>query len=331
MFSRADANQLREGLEPISFLAGFPGESEVQPGGNSVAHKLAQSYRAHYGLGFDSASAHVLGIVESGPYKIVCQYFASSADEPRGTAVLLHGYFDHAGIYGHLIQHCLQLGFSVIIFDFPGHGLSAGPVATIASFREYNQAFSDCLVAAQKQGVTGPWTAIGQSTGGAIIIDSILDGSLPDEPAFQQYLLLGPLLRPRRWLKSKLFFSISRWFVAASPRKFSFNSHDQEFLRFLREDDSLQSKFLLRDWILAMIDYQRRFAKAANSDKKLHIIQGTGDGTVDWEYNLPKLMEKFPASKSYWIKDARHHLINESPEYRDQVFALISQIVEQGA
>ena len=325
MFSRSDANKLRESLAP----ANFSHDLEVEPGGDDFPHKLAQSYRDHYGLNFDEASTHTLGIVESGPYKIVCQYFASAAARPRGTAVLLHGYFDHSGIYGHLIQHCLQLGFSVLIFDLPGHGLSSGAVASIASFREYNRAFSDCLLSAQQQGVTGPWTAIGQSTGAAIIIDSLLDNSLPDEFFFRQYLLLGPLLRPRRWRRSKLFFAISRWFIAASPRKFSGNSHDREFLRFLQQDDSLQSRILPRDWILAMVDYQRRFAKAANSDKKLHVIQGTGDETVDWEYNLLKIMKKFPASKSYWIEGARHHLINESPQYRDQVFSLIGRIVDQ--
>lgn len=325
MFSRTDANQLRESLPSIDFQINPLDNADK----NSLAHKLTQSYRTHYGLNFDDASSHRIGIVESGSYKVVCQYFETSSVTPRGTAVLLHGYFDHSGIYRHLIQHCLQLGFNVLIFDFPGHGLSSGPVATIASFREYNQALRDCLLSAKQQGVAGPWTVMGQSTGGAIIIDSILDNSLPDGFTFQQYLLLGPLLRPRRWRRSRLFFAVSRWFVSSSVRKFSYNSHDTEFLRFLREDDSLQSKFLLRDWIIAMIDYQRRFAKAAKSDKKLHIIQGTGDGTVDWKYNLPKIMTKFPTSKSYFIDGARHHLINESPQYRDQVLTLISQIVNQ--
>lgn len=331
MFSRIDAKQLRESLGPISFPVNSADGAIVEPGANASAQKLAQSYRTHYGLNFDSASAHSLGIFESESYKIVCQYFAAASAKPRGTAFLLHGYFDHSGIYGNLIQHCLQLGFSVVIFDFPGHGLSSGPVASIDSFREYNQAFRNCLFAAQQQGVAQPWIAIGQSTGGAIIIDSLLENKLLDKFSFQRLLVLGPLLRPQRWSRSRLFFAISRWFVPASVRKFSNNSHDQEFLQFLRQDDSLQSQYLLRNWILAMIDYQRRFARSAGSDEKLYIIQGTGDGTVDWQYNLPKILEKFPASKTYLIDDAYHHLINESPKYRNQVFSLISEIVNQGA
>lgn len=330
MFSRSDASQLREGLEPINFLTGDSVASRESAEGDNSLNELIRSYRSHYALDFENCSAHRMGTFESGPYKIVCQYFVPASSEPRGTAFLLHGYFDHSGIYHHLIQHCLQLGFAVVIFDFPGHGLSDGPIASISSFREYTRAFRDCLSTARQQDVAGPWTVMGQSTGGAIIMDSILDDNIADEFSIRQYLLLGPLLRPRRWIKSRLAFSISRWFVAASPRKFSQNSHDQEFLRFLREDDSLQSKFLVRDWILAMVDYLRRFARANKSDERLHIIQGTEDGTVDWQYNLPKIIEKFPGSKTYIVENARHHLINESPEYRDQVLELVSQIVERG-
>ncbi|NQV70196.1 MAG: alpha/beta hydrolase [Pseudohongiella sp.] len=344
MFSRADADQLRESLAAIKFPATFADPASVESGVDTSVRNLVRAYREHYGLDFDTPSttvAHTLGIVESGPYKIVCQYFVACAAEApsvnspanpstsRGTVFLLHGYFDHGGIYGHLIRHCLQLGFAVVIFDFPGHGLSSGAVASIGSFREYNQVFFDCLLAAQQQSVAGPWTVIGQSTGGAIIIDSLLDDNRLDSFSIRQYLLLNPLLRPSHWGRGKLLFALSRWFFVDTKRQFSNNSHDREFLRFLQQEDNLQSKFLSRRWILAMIDYQRRFAKAAGSDKKLSIIQGTDDGTVDWHYNLPKIMEKFPASKSYQLKDARHHLVNESAEYRDKAFSLISQIVDQ--
>jgi alpha-beta hydrolase superfamily lysophospholipase len=68
-----------------------------------------------------------------------------------------------------------------------------------------------------------------------------------------------------------------------------------------------------------MIDYQRRFARAPGSDIPLSIVQGSGDGTVDWRFNLSSLLEKFPNSKSYLIDDAKHHLVNESAEFRSRV------------
>jgi alpha-beta hydrolase superfamily lysophospholipase len=60
----------------------------------------------------------------------------------------------------------------------------------------------------------------------------------------------------------------------------------------------------------------------------LQIIQGRGDGTVEWEKNIPKILEKFPGSKVHWVDEARHHLVNESVFYREQVFVLIDKILE---
>jgi lysophospholipase len=109
---------------------------------------------------------------------------------------------------------------------------------------------------------------------------------------------------------------------------FSANSHDAEFLHFLQYSDKLQSRKIPRDWILAMIDYYKRFDKAPPLDQKLEIIQGTDDGTVDWEKNIPKIVAKFAGSKVYEIKGARHHLVKESVPYRAQVFQFLNQILE---
>jgi alpha-beta hydrolase superfamily lysophospholipase len=144
----------------------------------------------------------------------------------------------------------------------------------------------------------------------------------------EHYILLGPLLRPRGWTGSNILFAVSRWFLSSTQRTFSKNSHDKEFLYFVKHSDAMQSQRLPHDWVVALIDYQKRFAHAEISDQSLTIIQGTGDETVDWQYNLPQIEKKFPGSRTYMIAEARHHLANESPEFRDRVFSLIDQIVE---
>jgi len=328
MFSRKDAIRLRENAGAINFAAAGSANAEVA---SSEQRSLIDSYRSHYKLNFENVSANVehrIGTFDSGPYKIVCQYFIPEHGADRGTAFLLHGYFDHAGIYRHLIEHCLQLGLAVVVFDFPGHGLSSGEIANIASYREYNTVLADCLMIATEQGVTQPWSLIGQSTGGAIIMDSLLDNKLAEKFSFAHYILLGPLVRPKRWKRSRILFTFSRWFKANSPRRFSQNSHDKDFLQFLARRDDLQSKILSRDWIVAMIEYQKRFEAAGICNEKLHTIQGTGDGTVDWEYNLPRIKAKFPSAESFIIEGARHHLINESEQYRIKVMSEISRILE---
>jgi len=323
MFTRENASDLRKSLHPIQFNVSSP----------AAAHSdnlLLQQYIKHYGLalsGSELAIAHTLGTVESVPFQLVCQYFSLPAVKQKGTLFLLHGYYDHAGIYGHLIQRCSQHGFDVVIVDLPGHGLSSGKVGSIDSFNQYRKALVDCLFQVDAQGVQEPWNLVGQSMGGAVIIDALLSGDPPTNFRFERFVVLGPLLCPRHWYRNKLLFLLTRYFTNATRRNFSINSHDSEFLQFLQYRDQLQSRYLSSAWIQAMIDYQNRFKNAPQSNQLLHIIQGTGDDTVDWQYNLSKLQQKFPQSKTYMIAGARHHLVNESPEFRNQVFATLENIL----
>ena len=319
----------------MKFLQGG-GESSFELGASASQGYTA--YKQYYGLNFSEldlelkSAKSTSGTFSSGTYELVCQHFLPSTQPPRKTAFLLHGYFDHAGLYRHLIEHLLNRDIAVIIFDLPGHGLSSGATASISSFHEYSAAFVECLTLAKQQQVASPWIAIGQSTGSAIIMDALLEKRLEAEVAkdfsLQDFILLGPLLRPRQWLRSMILFSLSRLFVASTPRKFSKNSHDAEFLEFLKSKDELQSRILPRDWVLAMMDYINRFEASPRHEQSLQIIQGRGDGTVEWEKNIPKILEKFPSSKVHWVDEAGHHLVNESVSYREQVFALIDQISE---
>lgn len=329
MFSQADADQLRESLPAMDFRG-----TEFHDDSG-----LLDAYIDHYGLDLRSQGQRVgrrLGTIESGRFKLVCHYFyriqeglnsVANRVEDKGTAFLIHGYFDHTGLYGHLIRHALDSGYDVVMFDLPGHGLSSGPAASIDSFEEYAKAFRNCLALADAQELRRSWITIGQSTGAAVIIDSLLHGDLDNQFEIQRYVLLCPLLRPSNWTWGKMLYSVSRWLPYSTRRRFSNNSHDAEFLKFLQRDDALQSQRLPREWVAAMIDYQRRFAKAPVSDIPLSIVQGSGDRTVDWRFNLRHLQKKFPNSKSHLLMNAKHHLVNESLEFRSRIFAAIDKCI----
>ena len=325
MFSQADAKALRESLSDLDFQS--PGNAD---------RDLQGKYIAHYGLTFaEHVVQHRFGkytipcTKKSGTthYEVVCQYFALPKEQQQGTAFLLHGYFDHVGIFVHLIRHCLSLGYSVVIFDQPGHGLSSGSAASIESFARYVDALTTCLERADKQNLAGPWQLIGQSTGCSVIMDGLQQEASPLLRKMERMVLLAPLLRPRRWGQLRFLFPVLRHVIKLIPRGFAENSHDQEFLEFLAQNDNLQIRSVAVDWLQSMSEFQKRFALAQPADEVLHIIQGSDDTTVDWKYNLPKIVEKFPEAKTYMVTDARHQLVNESAEYRDKVFGLIAEIL----
>ena len=55
----------------------------------------------------------------------------------RGTAIVVHGYTDHTGLFNHLIQELLDRQLTVVCFDLQGHGLSSGDYGDIADFADY--------------------------------------------------------------------------------------------------------------------------------------------------------------------------------------------------
>lgn len=314
MFSVEDAEALRESLPPLDFSA---------PAGDNP---LVERYRDFYGLRFDIPEPRYgIGRFDSGPFRIVCQHFRPA--RPTGTVFVLHGYYDHAGLYAHLIRHCVKSSLAVVICDLPGHGLSSGEQASIDSFDSYSEMQDRCFRIAGEQQVPAPWHVIAQSTGAAAVMNRLLNGGGGLPEAVDKIIFLAPLLRPVGWYRSRLYYLLLHRFVTSRPRAFSPNSHDREFLEFIRKHDTLQCLSLPVPWVGALIEFLRRFYEAPPCEREIHIIQGTDDGTVDWRYNLRRLGKKFPRARTRIIKNARHHMVNESLEYRERIFTAIDEVL----
>ena len=313
MFSRPHAEELRNLAPPLDCSAAAPDSG------------LLRTYLDHYSLRFTSDDGpvhHSLGFFAGGGENLAAQYFAPPA--PRGTVFLLHGYLDHAGIYRHPLGWCLDRGYAAFIFDMPGHGLSSGEMGGVDNFARYCDALSRALALAAEQRLARPWNAVGQSTGAAVLMDTGLHHGLMKTHALDGMVLFAPLVRILRHYRSRMAYLLSGWFVDGTPRLYAESSHDREFLHFLRHEDDLQSSRIPRSWIGAMFDYGRRFTAAAPNPVPLTVVQGTGDDTVDWKFNLPAIRGKFPAVKEVLVPGARHHLVNESPEFRDPVFRALA-------
>lgn len=316
VFTEEAAGRLTRSLEEIDLQALQPSAGEGW-----------QTYFDHYGIDFPSLqSGHAFGLFGAGGYRLACHCYRP-LQEPHGTFFLLHGYFDHVGLYGHAIRFALEQGFAVLAFDLPGHGLSAGERASIDRFSRYREVFSVLLDRAKEARLPEPWYVLAQSMGGAVAMDHALHAAQPGvgpgdtrAPLPERLFLLAPLLRPLGWRAVKLGYYLRRWFLSTIPRQFSENSSDREFLRFLRERDPLQPRLIATRWLGALIRWQRRFRACPPCDVPVTVAQGDKDGTVDWRYNLPMIRRKFPDTEVITIPGGRHHLVNETPELRRQFF-----------
>lgn len=280
----------------------------------------AQTYQRFYGFGKVPVQ-NWLGRFDSAGFELVGQVWQPAA--PVGTLVLLHGFYDHMGLYRHAVEWALQRNLAVIACDLPGHGLSSGPRASIEDFAIYQQVLQALFEQARTLQLPQPWHLCGQSTGGAIVIDHLLhDGA--SSPIQGEAILLAPLVRPRAWRWSKLSYRLLRHFVSGIERRFSENSNDPTFLPFLQADP-LQPRRLPTAWVGALVDWVKRIEAAPASTRRPLIIQGQADMTVDWPYNLEVLKAKFAEPQILLLPQARHHLVNELPAIRQHYFSFIDQ------
>ena len=269
-----------------------------------------RSFCHFYGLQFETqlpCVEHVAGRVQSGNYTLAVHHWC----QPDATAnlLLLHGYFDHTGVFSKLIEWGLLHRYNVLIFDLPGHGLSSGEPAVIDDFSDYSQAIADVLRAVSMPSL--PLWTMAQSTGCAALVDYASKYPWP----FAASVLLAPLIRPVRWKRVRAACLLLNNIVDSLPRKFSPNSSDLEFQRFLTSDP-LQSQRISLRWVSAL---QRWLSQLRYRDLGVGpalIIQGEDDATVDWRYNVGVIRQLFPASEVVYLSEAGHQLANETDKIR---------------
>ncbi len=320
MLTRSELHEIADQLPPLIFSA--------QGGNDWLQSTLVQTYVSDYGINFTEEFpqlTHNFGCINAAGFKIAAHYWLPQ--NVQGTLVLVHGYYDHVGVFGNPIRFALQHNFAVIAFDLPGHGLSSGEPAAIQSFDQYGDVLAEVLQQSSAI-LQQPVYALGQSTGCAVLMNYLWRYAT-NRDALKQFAKIAfcsPLVLPRGWRGLQLgssVYAVLRHFVRQIPRTFSQSSHDQEFNRFLKEQDPLQTRTLPLSWVGAMKAWHQTLLQLSPLQNDCLIVQGTADMTVEWQYNLPLLQHKLPRAKIAYVKDAGHQLVNESPEYRDQVFAVI--------
>ena len=303
-----DPDQLRASLKPLA---------EWQPLSDE-----AKAYQCFYKTGFPERDVwRGMGRFAVDGYELVSHCWWP--EKVKGTLFLLHGFYDHTGLYRHVIEWALDQDFAVIACDLPGHGLSSGTRASIRDFSEYQDTLQALFVEANSIALPQPWHLCGQSTGGAIVVDHVLNHG-ESSPAQGQVILLSPLVRPRAWGWSQLSYYLLRPFVRGIARRFSENSNDPDFLPFLLADP-LQPKRLPTAWVGALSRWIKRVEFAKKSPRRPLIIQGQADMTVDWQHNLQVLKLKFDRPQILLLPEARHHLANETADMREEYFEFLSK------
>ncbi len=295
--------------------------SDFNPNTPTTTNDTILKYLKFYGLKSDIHFS--LGKILVGTYEIATYYY--QPERAIGTVLVFHGYLDHSSLLSTLIHFLLELNYSVLMVDHPGHGLSSGVRASIPDFNHYREVADKTIKLHELHNLPGKLHLIGHSMGGAVILDVLRSyGKVWDGAT----ILLAPLVRSHLWRFSKIGFNLVNPFVNSTFRRFQKTSHDRHFLDFLRKEP-LRSEIFPLEWAKALYCWNPQVERADFSDIPITIIQGTGDDTVHWRHNVKFFSEKFPSVQFHLIPGARHHLVNEVDCFRLEVLHIIHDVIHQ--
>lgn len=288
------------------------------------------SYLRHYHL-YDLASSGVyrIGRMVLDDVAVTVQLFQKrDVVSTKGLVIVCHGYMDHVGLYRHLITALYQDGFDVLCYDMSGHGLSDGDPLDVDDFEHYALQLNG-LIKSFANGENRPIHLIGQSTGGAVICAQHLLLDNPQSLHGGERILLAPLVRPAMWRSIQRRFRWLKYVIRRVPRRYSRSSHNHDFVTFLAENDPLQHNEIPVSWIGAMLAWGDWLEQQKPSAEPVYIVQGTEDRTVDWMHNLQVLKAVFPNNKVMTLKNARHHLVNESAQYLSPMLKFVTSVLSE--
>ena len=121
--------------------------------------------------------------------------------EPRAVILVAHGYAEHGGRYGNLVDRLVPHGYAVYALDHRGHGRSEGPRGHVGRFAEFVADLHALRVRVEAEQRGVPLVLLGHSLGGLIAARYLLAHSSGLAGAVLSSPALGLVDEPPRVLQ----------------------------------------------------------------------------------------------------------------------------------
>ncbi len=244
------------------------------------------------------------------------------AGTPRAAVLVCHGGGnDRTFALWQVVPPLLERGFAVVLFHLAGHGRGGADLLDLTSFR----ARFDAVREAAAREVPGPLVALGQSMGGALVLDAVargvpLSGAVTVsaisrlELGWRVLRELGMVLHRPAW-NAVRHSSVLRLL----PLPGSGNRR-----RFPVRVEGGGSHLAVFDAMLRALDLERRLATAP-VPYPLLLVHGTDDAIVPVEQGRALARALGPSRAVYLELPGRHHL---DPLFDDALIARIGDFVD---
>ncbi len=202
----------------------------------------------------------------------------------RGRLVIVHGYAEHKGRYGELVEQLVGAGYQCHLLDLRGHGRSGGPRGHVARFEEYRTDLERFLVEVQTFAAPpAPLLLLGHSLGGLIALDFVLHRPEVFDSLAVSSPFLAPALKIPR-LKRTLLPLVANFFptlAVQSGLRPAWLSHDPRVVHAYETDPLVFSTVTL-GWFVAVRNGQNEvFNRASEIRTPILTLIGEADAIAD--------------------------------------------------
>lgn len=259
------------------------------------------------------------------------------SSNPKAYLVMCHGYLEHCGRYREVGEYMVSFGIATTVFDFRGHGKSAGTRAFVADFSNYHDDIKAVVEAVVKPNddVAIPLFLLGHSNGALAVFDFMLvDPSFFKTPV-KGLIISSPFLAPANELSyfkvliSKLLgYLFPTLALPANEVTAEILMHDEGKRQEHKNDALVQSKFTL-GWAVQGMRAQKR----VKEDLKECVIPLLFLYAEDDKVACPSTNQRFaneisqPDKTVVERKGEYHEILNETK--RTETYALIKEWVLQ--
>ena len=94
--------------------------------------------------------------------------------EPKATLAIVHGFGEHSGRYGNVVDWFTPKGYAAYGLDLRGHGRSPGPRGYINAWAEFREDVRKFLELVREREPGRPLFLLGHSMGGLIVLEYAL-------------------------------------------------------------------------------------------------------------------------------------------------------------
>lgn len=118
------------------------------------------------------------------------------AEGARGEVIVAHGFGEHSGRYGPLIDHLISRGYSVTAYDHRGHGQSEGLPGHVDRFFDYEADLGKVISHTKSRYDPAKLFLIGHSMGGLVTLRYLAQSSSALLKAYAAKSKSGSLVNP---------------------------------------------------------------------------------------------------------------------------------------